>query len=146
MRVERLPLRRVRREIVVVVREGGDDEPVLVERRANALLLGLVEGLYLDVAGGEGPVPEARPSGELERFVAVGGGPRGDLLQAPLRHGGGEETELHVATAWTARLGSTSTHCSSRDEASTASVICAARRPSENVGVPSGSSPPRTAA
>ena len=147
MGVVRLPLRGVGREVVVVVGERGQDEPVIVERMANALCLGVVEGVGLDVAGRERPVTQMRPGRELERLVAVCLRPLCDVLEAALGHAGGEEAELHVATArgsaavsW---LTATSTQRCSREEAKTASVISAARRPSENVGIPSGAEPLR---
>ena len=150
VRVILLALRGIRAEVVVVVRERGDDETVPVESAPNSLLLGLVECLGLDVARGERPVAELRPCSELERLVAVVARPGGDLLEAAFRHARGEEPELHDATAsepaTAAWVASTSTHCPSRDdEASTASVIDAARSPSAKVGVPSGRVPPRTA-
>ena len=143
VRVVGLALGGVGGEVVVVVRERRQGEPVLVEGSANALRLGIVEDVCLDVARGERPVAEVRPGGELERLVAVRSRPRGDLLEAALGHARGQEAELHVATAGS-RL-ATSTQRSSRDEARTASVIDAARSPSENVGIPSTVEPLRTA-
>ena len=148
MGVVRLALRGVGGEVVVVVGERGQDEPVVLERLANALCLGVVEGVGLDVACRERPVTQVRPRGELERLVAVCLRPRCDVLEAALGHAGGEEAELHVATARrstaVSSLTATSTQRCSREDARTASVISAARRPSENVGIPSGAEPLRT--
>jgi hypothetical protein len=121
---------------------------VILERLANAVCLGVVEGVGLDVAGRERPVTQVRPGRELERLVAVCLRPLGDVLEAALGHAGGEESKLHVATARgstaVCSLTATSTQPCAREEARTASVISAARRPSENVGIPSGAEPLRT--
>ena len=53
MSVVRLAFGGVGREVVVVVGERGQDEPVIVERSANAVCLGVIEGVGLDVAGRE---------------------------------------------------------------------------------------------
>jgi len=87
-------------------------------------------------------VAELRPGGELKRLVAMRSGPRGDVLEAPLGHTRGQEAELHVTAR--SRLAATSTQRSSRAEASTASVISAARRPSRNVGIAVTGEPLRT--
>ena len=96
------------------------------------------EALDGEVAGGERPVVLARPGGDLQRLVAVGAGPGRDLLQRPLGHAGGEQPEPHEGTC--AGAGTSTQRCS-RAEASTASVIRAARSPSANTGMPSGVSP-----
>ena len=140
-----LSLRGLGREVVVVVRERRKDEPVLVERSVNTLGLGVVERVGLDVAGRERAVSEVRPGGELQRLVAVAGRPGSDLLEAAFRHAGGQKAELHVATARESSVtASTSTHRSSREDVKTASVMCAARSPSEKVGIPSAVEPLRT--
>jgi hypothetical protein len=147
MRVVGLALRVVGCEVVVVVRERGQNEPVLVERSANALGLGLVESVRLHVARREGPVAQVRPGGELERLIPIASCPRSDVLEAALGHARGQEAELQVATAREStegvRLAATSTQRSSRDEVRTASVISAARSPSENIGIPSTAEPLR---
>ena len=146
VRVVGVALGRVRIEVVVVVGERREDEAVVVERAADAIGLGLVERVGRDVAGGEGTVAQLRPGGELERLVAVRAGPRRDLLEAALGHAGGEEAELHRATARVSEASgrlppATSTQVSPAAEASTASVICAARRPSAKSGSPSDGAP-----
>ena len=142
-----LPLARVGGEVVVVVRECGQGKAVLVQRTAHALGLGLVEGVRLDVARGKRSATELRPGGELECFVAIGSRPRGDALEGALGHAGRQEAELHGPTAEESTSGAgltgTSIHRSSREEVRTASVIRAARRPSENVGIPSTGTPSR---
>jgi hypothetical protein len=141
-----LALGGIGRKVVVVVRERGDDEPVLLEDPADALRLrgGSAVAVRPDVARREGAVAELRPGGELERLVAVGPCPGGDLLEAALRHAGGEEAELHQAAVLDAAgVRATSTQRSSRAEVRTASVISDARRPSVKVGIPSTSAPPR---
>ena len=71
---------------------------MIVERLANAVRLGVVEGVGFDVAGRTAGHPGAARR-RLERLVAVCLRPRGDVLEAALGHAGGEEAELHVATA-----------------------------------------------
>ena len=101
VRVDRLALGGVRVQVVVVVgerrqRRGRCSSSAARTRSASRV----VEGVGRDVAGGEGPVAEPRPGGELERLVAVRAGPARRCPPAA-RSGmqAREEAELHVATA-----------------------------------------------
>src|SRR4051794_32167169 len=113
---------------VVVERERREGQSVLLEQRPHPVRVGLPEGLGLQVRGGEGPVPEVRPRGDLEGFETVFRGPGGDVVERPVRQARGQESELHAGT---------SIQESFLAESITASVITAARRPSEKVGTPS---------
>ena len=95
VRVVRLALGGVGVQVVVVVGERGEHEPVAVEGRAHAVGLRVVERVGRHVAGRERAVAEPRPGGELERLVAVGAGPGGDVLEAALGHARAQEAELH---------------------------------------------------
>ena len=141
--VVRLPLRRVGIQVVVVVGERREHEPVAVQRRPYAVGLRVVERVGRDMAGRERAVAQPRPGGELERLVAVRPGPGGDVLEAALGHASAQEAELHVATASWAAV--TSTHSPLAADASTASVMRVERRPSANTGRPSGAWPVSTA-
>ena len=143
VRVHGLALGRIGVEVVVVVGERGQGEAVAVERRADALGLGVVERVGGHVACGEGAIAQPRPRRQLERLVLVRAGPGGHVLEASLGHAGAEEAQLHVATA--SRVAATSTHSPVDADASTASVMRVARRPSANTGRPSGARPVRTA-
>ncbi len=128
--MDRLALGGVGVQVVVVVGERRELEPVVVEGAADAVGLGVVELVGGEVAGDERAVAEPRPGGELERFVAVRHpAQRGDLLERALRHAGAQQPELHRAPP-RPRLGS-------RADSSTASVMRAARRPSASGGSPS---------
>ena len=149
VRVVGLALGRVGGQVVVVVGQRRQGQAVLGQRAQHAVGLGLVEGVGLHVAGGERPVAQVRPRGQLQRLVAVARRPRGDLLELALGHAGGQEAELHGATTGAstapARSEATSTQRPSRAEVRTASVISAARRPSANAGMPSSGAPVRIA-
>src|SRR5215207_9185763 len=124
-------------EIVVVVRQRRELQPMAIERAADPLDLGGVEPVRGDVAGRERAVAELRPGRELEGLVGVLRRPGRDLLEPSLRHAGGEEAELHPEK--------TSTQPRSRADSSTASVIRSERSPSERPGSPSAASPVRIA-
>jgi hypothetical protein len=130
--VDRGALVEVGVQVVVVVGEGRELQPVLLEGGVDAVGLGGVEAVGGDVGGGEGTVAERRPGGQLQRLVAVPAGPGRDLLERALGHAGAEHPQLHGATSTQARC---------RADSSTASVTRTARSPSASRGRPSGSAP-----
>ena len=99
MLVVALALCWIGREVVVVVRECGEDEAVVGQGLPDPLFLGRVEGVGLDVARGERPVAERGPGGELEGLVPACARPDRDLLEAAIGHAGGQEAELHDVPA-----------------------------------------------
>ena len=118
-------VRVVRMEVVRVVGERGDLEPVAVEQLAH---LARVEGVDVDVRHARVPAPlspAARPAGDLERLEALGGRPLGDLAERQVGQRSGQEAELHR---------STSTQRSSRAERAIASPRRISSWPSAKVG------------
>ena len=90
-------LGRVGVEVVRVVRERRDLEPVPVE---NVPHLARVEPLDVDVRDARVAPPLAaagRPAGDLEHLEAVRGRPGGRLLEAQAREGRRQEAELHAS-------------------------------------------------
>ena len=85
-------------EVVVVVRERGQDEPVLVERSAHTLGLCLVEGVGLTWLAVNGRSPRCGQAAARAPHVAVRFRPRRDVLETALGHTRRQEAELHVAT------------------------------------------------
>jgi len=85
---------------------------VLLEQRPHPFRVGLSEGLGLQVGGGEGPVPEVRPRGDLEGLEAVLRGPGGDVVEGPVRQARGQESELHAGTSTQERHRAASTYSS----------------------------------
>src|SRR2546426_1314725 len=125
MNVHRLAVAVVGMEVVRVVRERGDLEPVLPER---LVYLGRIEGLDVDVrhAGVAARFAAiSRPARDLERLEALRCGPGGDLGEREIREGGGQEPELHVGTF---------SHRPAAALRATASPITFSRRPAAKLG------------
>src|SRR5439155_7215000 len=125
MAVHRLAVTVVGMEVVRVVRERRDLEPVLPER---LVYLVRIEGLDVDVRHARVAARLAatgRPARDLERLEALGCGPGGDLGEREIREGGGQKAELHVGTF---------SHRPSAALRATASLITFSRRPAAKLG------------
>ena len=131
--VDRLAVRGVRMEVVVVVGECREEQSVC--RRAPLDTVGfiLIEGVCRYVGSGERTVAEPRPRRKLKCLIALVGGELGDLIERAVGHASRQEAQLQA---------STSTHCLESAERRTASVMRVARSPSSSIGSPSGLSPP----
>src|SRR3954469_13377179 len=97
-------------QVVVVVREAGELEAVLLERATHSVGLCAVEGIGLHMARRERSVADRWPGSELECLVARGRSPFGDLLQRALRHARRQHPQLQVATTSVSSGAGTSTH------------------------------------
>ena len=67
-------------KVVVVERQRRWDQVVLREERGDPVGVNVGEGLGGDVAGGEGPVAQGRPGGDLQCFETVLTRPPRDVL------------------------------------------------------------------
>src|SRR5919107_3659456 len=123
------PLVGVGMEVVVVERQRGEREAVPVEEGSD--LVG-VEVLHVDVAGRERSVAEPRPGCHLEGLEPVLGCPGRDPVERAVGQARRQESQFHAGT---------STQLCSAPAVTTAWVNTAARRPSMNVGRPSGFCP-----
>ena len=87
MGVDGFALGRVGVQVVVVEGQRRQREAVPVEQRGHLVGLPLAEAVDVEVGGGERPVAQRRPRGDLQRLEAVLGGPGGDVGQAALAAG-----------------------------------------------------------
>ena len=79
--VDRLALGRVGVQVVVVVSQRRQRQPVLAEQRPCVVGLALPEPVDLQVGGGERACAQVGPGCDLQGLEAVPGGPRRDLWQ-----------------------------------------------------------------
>ena len=127
------PLVGVGMEVVPVVRERRDAQPVVVQAAPHARHFAGGERVDHDVGGGEGSRVGAGPGRDFQRLEPGRRRERSDLLERVAGKAHGEEPELHVPT---------STHAPPEPaDCSAISTRCTERRPSEKVGSPSGGVP-----
>ena len=123
------PLARIRVEVVGVVGERGDLEPVPVEHVADALHVELLDVDVTDPAYRRRSPPAAGQHATSSISNPFPAAQAGDLLQRESREGGGQESQLHGSTSV-----STSTHRRSASDRATASPRTFPACPSSKVG------------